>query len=158
MACYALLQLVEPLKLGVFTSALVSDVPSKTVWTQEALELLAPAMTKALWRLRVAPTLPAEALLVVGRYLDGSVSVDIEGGHSLVLRLGVHASPLNLTLISEASTPNLRAFRAAPAHSTQACRWLDDGSDLEIAYFHLPNATARASSLRFMSGLFDRFL
>ena len=39
--------LVEPLKLGVFISALVSDVEELSVWTIPALDLLVPAVKAA---------------------------------------------------------------------------------------------------------------
>ena len=150
--------LVEPLQLGVFTSALVSDVPSPTVWTVEALSLLAPAVSAARWRLKPPPTLPADAPLLVGRYLDGSVRVYVgPGGGALLLSLAPDAAPLNLTLVADGSTPTRRAYRAQPLHPTASCRSLDDGADLEIAYFVLPRAGANASSLRFMDGLFQRF-
>ena len=150
--------LVEPLKLGVFVSALVSDVPSSTVWTLDVMRLLAPAVAAALWRLRPPPALPAaDVPLVTGTYLDGSVVVAPDAANAtLQLRLGPAAAPLNLTLLADASTPTRRAFRAQPAHSTATCRTLDDGSDLEIATFTLPQPGARASRLRFMDGLFER--
>ena len=50
----------------------------------------------------------------------------------------------------------LVAFRAQPVHTTADCRWLDDGSDLEIAYFDLPVDGGAATSLRFMDGLWTR--
>ena len=148
--------LVEPLKLGIFVSALVSDVPSPTVWTVDALSLLAPAVSSALWRLKPPPQLPAGTELLVGKYLDGSVHVATSGA-VLLLTLAPGAAPLNLTLITAHSTPTMRAFYAQPVQSTATCRSLDDGQDLEIAYFSLPSAGANASSLRFMDGLFLRY-
>lgn len=128
-----------------------------TVWTTAALQQLAPAVIAAMWRLQPPPTLPTGASSVAGRYLDGSVSVDIEGGSALVLRLGPQSPPLNLTLLAEGSTPSRLAYRAAPVHATQACRWLDDGPDLEIAYFDILAAGANASALHFMSAQYERF-
>ena len=147
--------LVEELKLGAFTSALVSDVPSATVWTEEVVEILVPALIEALHRLRAPASLPAGAHQLTGRYFDG-VSVSIEHSSTLVLRLSPHASPLNLTLVDEISTPTRRIFRAHPAHSSADCRHLDDGVDFEFAYFTLPSAGANATRLRFMDGLFER--
>ena len=63
-----LVALVEPLKLGVFVSALVSDVASNSVWTLDALALLVPAVTRALWRLAPPAAAPKEASLLVGTY------------------------------------------------------------------------------------------
>ena len=52
---------MEDLKLGVFTSALVSDVDEKSVWTIPVLDRLVPAIEAALWKLKPKPTLPADA-------------------------------------------------------------------------------------------------
>ena len=147
-----------PVRTGhrLFVSALVSDVASKTVYTTAVLEELAPAISEAMWRLSPPPTLPESASLVVGRYLDGSVSIAAEG-NALVMRLGAESAPLNLTQLVYESTPTRIAFRAAPVHANLGCRWLDDGTDLEIAYFTLPAAKANATALRFMGGLYDRY-
>ena len=63
------------LRLGVFVSALVSEVSSSTVWTLDVLDALVPAISRALWRLAPAPALPPEAGLLTGAYGDGSVRV-----------------------------------------------------------------------------------
>lgn len=150
------LSLVEPLKLGIFTSALVSDVDDHTVWTVPALEILVPAVLTALWRLK-PPTPPptADDLRAVGSYYDGSVKVGVEGG-ALLLRLGDGASPLNLTRVP-LKDPKSLAFRAAPTASTEACRQLDDGQDQEIAYFSAPSESAKATRLDFMAGRYERY-
>ena len=126
------------------------------VWTADALSLLTPAVSSVLWRLKPPPTLPADAPQLVGRYLDGSVGV-AASGEALLLTLAPGASPLNLSFIAEHSTPTMRAFVAQPARSEASCRSLDDGQDLEVAYFSLPSAGANATSLRFMDGLFLRY-
>lgn len=151
--------LVEPLKLGIFVSALVSDVASDSVWTLDALALLVPAVTRALWRLAPPAAPPPEASLLVGTF--GRVVVALEDA-ALVMRLDPSAPPLNLTRVDEAggggssSSSELLAFRAMPVHSTADCRWLDDGADLEIAYFRMPPGGGPATSLRFMDGLWER--
>ena len=148
-------QLIEPLKLGVFTSALVSDVDSPTVWTQDALEILTPAIMSALWKLQKPGSIGPSTELLVGRYYDGSVSVKLEGKSTLYLRLSPTAKPLSLTYVESVSTKQTHVYRASPVNSTSSCRSLDDGQDLEYAYFTLQEGNAaHADHLRFMSGLY----
>ena len=47
-------------------------------------------------------------------------------------------------------------FRVQPVASTAGCRWLDDGEDLELAYFGVKSGGKKATSLRFMGSLFER--
>lgn len=161
--------LVEPLKLGIFASALVSDVPSPTVWTLDALNILVPSVISALRRLQPTPALPRDASLLVGRYCGGRMSVAIEGGTALVLRIGASGKPLELSdgvegiVATDATndgkrTTSIRALRAHPVRVTEDCRHLDDGSDLEIAYFTQAAPDANATSVRFMDSLCERAL
>ena len=59
---------VEDMKVGIFTSCLVSDASEHSVWTVPALAVLVPAVEAALWRLQPAPTLPPSAEEYVGTY------------------------------------------------------------------------------------------
>ena len=68
-------RLAQDLHLGVFTSALVTDVVDKTVWTIPALAILAPAVRQAMTDLQPGPRLPENASFYVGAYFDGSVTV-----------------------------------------------------------------------------------
>ena len=60
---------------------------------------------------------------------------------------------MNLTAIPGVD-PN-RALRAKPMNSSAGCRWLDDGSDLEIAYFDW-KADDSVWRLRFMDGAYGK--
>ena len=182
---------VQELKLGVFTSALVTDVEESSVWTVPMMDVLVPALEAALWRLKPPFSLPPKPTLdqLVGSYGGGEATVYAQAG-ALLLRLG-SADPLNLTAVvppagrggAPPGVASPKAPRAAdddddddyvffvqPLNSTQGCRWLDDGQDLEMAYFERGSAPARAGQaargegrragavvrLRFMDSLFDK--
>jgi hypothetical protein len=146
--------IVEPLKLGVFTSALVSDVDELSVWSIPSLDILIPAVTAASWKIAAshAPVLPSKSQAMVGDYYKpGTVSVTKRG--AVLILSGVGSQDMNLTAIPGVD-PNL-ALRAKPINSTAGCRWLDDGSDLEIAYFDW-KADDSVWRLRFMDGAYGK--
>ena len=63
-------------QLGIFTSALVSDVPEPSVWTRPALALLGPAVAAAVRRLQrlQRPQLPRGWQGTLNRYLSTDAS------------------------------------------------------------------------------------
>ena len=71
----------------------------------------------------------------------------------LVLRGWGGGGDMNLTTI-EGVDPN-RALRAMPVNSSAGCRWLDDGSDLEIVYFDWSHP-ATVERIRFMDAAFGK--
>ena len=136
--------LIEGLRLGIFTSALVSDVPEKSVWTIPALDIVAPAVRAALWRLQPPRALPTGWERLVGRYYTPSDPVVVRAdGAALLLTHG--ADVLNLTLTAIGGV--LRAHPASAPADQAGCRWLDDGTDEECVGAVRARAPSRASSL-----------
>ena len=140
--------LVEDLKLGVFTSALVSDVDEHSVWTIPALDILVPAVMAAAWSFVEKPPLPSKYSDLVGDYYDG-VAVAVQDDVLVLSGLG---ELMNLTAIE--GIDSSLALRATVMNSTDGCRWLDDGTDLEIAYFDWDGDAV--SRLRFMQSAFSK--
>eukprot|EP00947_MAST-08B_sp_MAST-8B-sp1_P004846 g4846.t1 len=164
--------LVEDLKVGVFTSALVSDVAELSVWTVPAMDILVPAVRAALWALQAArppPPLPSRHALMVGDYYEpNTVSVRLgkAAAPPFAPTLYLHTSPdpgdvLNLTAVP-GFDPNriLRAFPAAnnasstgaSAGASAGCRWLDDGPAQELVAFDWTEDGSAVHGLRFMGG------
>eukprot|EP00658_Telonema_sp_P-2_P043883 TRINITY_DN31759_c0_g1_i1.p1 TRINITY_DN31759_c0_g1~~TRINITY_DN31759_c0_g1_i1.p1 ORF type:complete len:168 (-),score=14.16 TRINITY_DN31759_c0_g1_i1:117-620(-) len=141
--------IVEPLKLGVFTSALVSEVAEKSVWTVPAMDILVPAVQRAAWMLAPGPSLPSGHSEMVGDYAFGTRVWAQGGGLRFVASSGV---VLNLTSM-EGVDPSA-ALRGHLVNSTEGCRWLDDGPDLEIVYFDWVGGTVLR--VRFMGTAFDK--
>ena len=149
------------MKVGIFTSCLVSDASEHSVWTVPALAVLVPAVEAALWRLQPAPTLPPSAEEYVGTYgpKDARVTVAIEGGNTLVAD-GLGGGKMNLTALAwpdagDGAVGPPHTLRARPVPPvTTGCRWLDDGSDLELVEFEVSGGKAQA--LSFMGGKYGR--
>ena len=153
------MSVVEELRFGVFTSALITDVEDHTVWTLPALRILGPAVKAAMAELQPKQALPPAYERFLGSYYDGSVNVEVDpqDASRLVLSLGPDATPLALSYEPSLGPDALRARPLAPLD----CRHLDDGANLEIVYFsfEVGGGTVmgtQASALEFMGGLYDR--
>lgn len=142
------LTVIEDLKLGIFTSALITDTSSNSVWTIDALEILAPAFDAALTRLQPIRVLPDNYALYVGKYFDGSVTVAVNGSR-LLFTSG--AGVLALTDVK-----GLNYILRAHNEDEIGCRWLDDGSNLELVTFVVEHSIVIA--LEFMGSRFGKFL
>ena len=120
----------------------MSDVDEDSVWTIPALDILVPAIQKALWRLKAkAPPVVPGAHDYVGRYFNG-VNVTLEA--SVLYMQAPNSTALNMTWVDR------DAFRVEAVASSQGCRWLDDGADQEIVYFERDQVRGQVRALRFM--------
>lgn len=150
--------MVGPLNLGIFISALVSDVPELSVWTIPALDILAPAVAAAAFKTQPKAALPPNVNRYLGTYFD-NVSVAVQD-NALMFKL--QNTFLNLTLMvgDQENSNSVHVFQAHPFNSTAGCRWLDDGVDTELVYFQMPKSGTseglQASSITFMGSRFDR--
>jgi CubicO group peptidase (beta-lactamase class C family) len=145
------LTFIEDLKLGIFTSALISDVESNSVWTIDALNILTPAIDKALRRLEPKPSLPDNYAMYVGKYYDGSVTVEINDNNQLIFNSS--AGSLNLIDL----VPPLKYALRVQNMNEMGCRWLDDGTNNEIVSFIVENSTA-VVAMEFMGSRYNKFL
>ena len=152
------MSVVEDLRLGVFTSALITDVQDKTVWTLPILRILGPAVKAAILELQPKDGLPPNHERFLGSYYDGSVNVEVDpqDASRMILMLGPHDTHLALSYEAALGPDALRARPLAPLD----CRHLDDGTNLEIAYF-IFNEDSRgggekASALGFMGSFYGR--
>ena len=149
--------LAEGLKLGVFVSALVTDVDEHSVWTVQALDLLVPAVSAAAWAAAAAApaALPSKSDAMAGKYYDGSVVIEATGAapREVLLFEGV-GETMNLTAIPGVD-PTV-ALRATVVNSTDGCRWLDDGTNLELVYFDWDASNATVEKIRFMGATYDK--
>ena len=125
-----------------------------------ALDILVPAVKAALWRLSAArgpPPLPSKHAAMVGGYFHPN-TVTIELGSSsrvLLFRTGPDGQLMNLTAIPGID-PNT-VLRARPVNSSQGCRWLDDGDDLELVYFEWASeAQSIVKSISFMGSRYGK--
>jgi len=149
------MSLVPELKLGIFVSALVSDVEDENVWTIAALDILIPLFKSALWRLAPVPTLPANYTALVGKYAisdgyyDTSVTVEVVGGQLIMNEGGGPNDILALSVVDGFEN----VLRVHIVNSTESCMWLDNG-DQEFAYFNILHG--QVESLRWMGGLYGR--
>lgn len=155
--------LISELKLGIFVSALQSDVSEDTVWAIPAIDLLSPAVLEILNERQPTYTLPEHYKQFVGSYhFNSSIFV----GPSGVLEGIIFGQHLNFTEVMDTSVNppvpigiGLRAEPIGPG-SNPGCRWLDDGSDLEIIYFDglkgPGDFTTLSSGFRFMGSAAER--
>ena len=140
------MSVIEELQLGVFASALITDVEDHTVWTLPALQILGPAVKSALSSLQPKNAdLPPNPDRFVGAYGEGVV-VKFDPQGSRLIASGLGSSLLALSYEPSLGLDNLRARPLSPLD----CRHLDDGADLEIVYFSFNGAGAKASALEFM--------
>eukprot|EP00036_Acanthoecidae_sp_10tr_P017269 CAMPEP_0206302090 /NCGR_PEP_ID=MMETSP0106_2-20121207/8544_1 /ASSEMBLY_ACC=CAM_ASM_000206 /TAXON_ID=81532 /ORGANISM="Acanthoeca-like sp., Strain 10tr" /LENGTH=301 /DNA_ID=CAMNT_0053732847 /DNA_START=29 /DNA_END=935 /DNA_ORIENTATION=+ len=128
--------LVDSLGLGVFTSALQSDVPEDSVWSIPVVDIIGPSLRSAMAALSEPYQLPSHYKQFIGQYFfNSSVFVSPAG----ILEGFIFGEHLNFTEVIDHSatppTPIATALRAAPVGYNPGCRWLDDGSDLELIYF-----------------------
>ena len=157
---------IEELKVGVFTSALVTDVKSNSVWTIDALKILAPALDAALTRLiqEQKESLPKYAMMYVGKYYDGSVQIYVnESDNTLWFESGAgpdgeSATILKLVEVKGANDQNLHVLRALDVAGVEnlGCRWLDDGDHLEIVKFVLNEEENVVTAMQFMGEQFGK--
>ena len=146
---------IEDLKLGVFTSAFVSDVEDSSVWTLPILKILAPALDTVLTRSSALPSTYKEYL---GRYYDGSVTVSVVNETNLIFVPGNDATPLRLV-----SVPGLTRVLRAVDVVQMGCRWLDDGTDQELVRFlwddpSEDNSSGFVRGMQFMGAQYDKIL
>lgn len=126
--------LIPELGLGMFASAFRSDVTpfdaSDTVWTLPALSQLIEPVTALLAAAQPAPTLPADAGVYIGTYgpQDSRMVISADG-QQLVGDFAGQAVLLSVFDGAGDGEHVLRAKLAKPGDT--ACRWLDDGSNLE---------------------------
>jgi hypothetical protein len=130
--------LVSELKLGIFVSALQSDVSEDSVWAVPMMDTLGSAVLSTLTTLQPAYVLPRHSAQFVGAYhFNSTVFVSVAG----VLEGYIFGQHLNFTEVLDYSVsptvPVGLALRAEPVGpgSNPGCRWLDDGADLELIYF-----------------------
>ena len=149
------MSIVEELRLGVFSAALITDVEDHTVWTLPALRIIGPAVKAAMEDLQPKKSLPQAYERFLGNYVDDvSVEVDPQDSSQLILLLGNDAHPLALSEDLPLLGPN--ALKANPTAALD-CRHLDDGSNLEIAYFSFDGGgDGKASSVEFMGQMYRR--
>ena len=151
--------IVEELKLGIFTSALISDTDELSVWTIPSLDLLIPAVSAADWANKPPPAaLPAASKLkqmIGGYYKPGTVTIALDASNKfLIFSEGASQPSMNLTAIDGIAMT--QAMRAQPITTKQGCRWLDDGSDLEILSWQWNAAGDKVVSIMFMHGKFGK--
>ena len=97
-----------------------------------ALDILAPAVRAALWKLKPAPKLPAGWKRFLGSYYKPSDPVIIEVVNGTTLFFTMDSGNTALNLSSTSIDGVLRAHPATIASGKDAgCRWLDDGTDQE---------------------------
>ena len=114
------------------------------MWTIPALDIVAPAVRAALWRLQPPRALPAGWERLVGRYYTPSDPVIVRAdGAALLLTHG--ADVLNLTTTAIGGV--LRAHPASAPADQQGCRWLDDGADEECVGAARARGPSRARPL-----------
>ena len=102
------------------------------MYTIPALDILVPAVMKAMKRQHKPAPLPANYARLVGTYYDGSVQV-VKMDQELVFHLFDQKLKLNpITWPEKANTPITNVLRAHPINSTAGCRWLDDGEDQNV--------------------------
>ncbi len=144
----------EDLQLGVFTSALVTDVDEHTVWTVPVLKILGPAIKEAMQKLAPLPQLPPGYERYLGSYYDGTVVVELVGSE-LVLR-GLGYGNKSGPLVSATAGLVLRAVDDAHPNLLRAhpsdldgigCRWLDDGVDQELVQFYFDGQEPAQSAI-----------
>ena len=141
------LTVIEELKLGIFTSALISDTESNSVWTIEALNILAPAVDQALTRLQPSAKLPTNYAMYVGKYYDGSVTIAVQKEQLIFTS---SAGELNLIEV-----PEMDNMLRVQNLNDIGCRWLDDGTNNEIVSFVVVNSTVVA--MEFMGSRYDKY-
>ena len=141
------LTVIEELKLGIFTSALISDTESNSVWTIEALNILAPAVDQALTRLQPSAKLPTNYAMYVGKYYDGSVTIAVQKEQLIFTS---SAGDLNLIEV-----PEMDNMLRVQNLNDIGCRWLDDGTNNEIVSFVVVNSTVVA--MEFMGSRYDKY-
>ena len=150
--------IVDELRLGVFTSALVSDVDEDSVWTIPALEILAPAFEAALNRLQPSPQLPKNYQRMEGSYYDGSVTIEADG-QTLVFKTSKDGARLQLKTDPTIPPDFLRAHDI-DGLSTLGCRWKDDGTDQELVQFIMGNGAGHKAdevvAIEFMGARYNR--
>lgn len=155
--------IVEELKIGVFVSALVSDVDDLSVWTQPALEMMTPIFQSVLQELQAPPSMPKNHTMYLGRYIQltppclSGIRAGIQEDDAVVtfdgsfLMLHRRGNPLlNLTAV-----PGMEhVFRAHVNRSPNDCLPSGAGENAELVYFEM--AGGHAASLRFMDALYKR--
>lgn len=159
------LTLAPDLNLGIFVSALTDPLPGgeDSAWTVPAADILTAALLDILWSHK--PHAPiADASRYEGQY-NGNWSVWQSPDGTLQARFG--GDVVNLTALSpppsagesdgEAESAVAGVFEAHSASAPDqqlGCRWLDDGTDQELAYFEFDSDIGmpgtRSSAVVFM--------
>jgi CubicO group peptidase (beta-lactamase class C family) len=176
--------IIPELKLGIFVSALQSEVaadtePDRSVWTLNISRQLVPPLLKLLRdHQAVAPALPPHHSKLLGdygppdqlltvRYTPGSNETQLEAGigiggapaafSAFMLAAFVTGDGTEVDADDDAAGVGSVVVARALALGVQGCRWLDDGVDQELLYFQFASEKADgAGSVLFMGGRYNR--
>ncbi len=153
------LMLVPEYKLGVFTSALVSDVSDGYVWTNAVLHMILPVLDGILQQYENnSYTLPPNYELLIGNYQcinetnticnDDIMNINVYKGQDGSQYLMMNTNERLLTTFHEDLSNILRAYKTEKQDCVDV-----DGSDAELVYFTFDNGSNQHStSLTFLEG------
>jgi hypothetical protein len=130
------LTLVPELDLGVFVSALTDPVQEDSVWTVATADILSKAVLAILDRHRPHPPIPNVDWYVGQYYNNWTVWMAAD---NITLQASFGGGTMNLTaleVVGVGAVPGVfKAHPTDPEDLALGCRWLDDGTDQELAYF-----------------------
>jgi len=154
--------IVPGLKLGVFASATITTFPedaSTAVFNIPALQILNPAFTAAVKKLQLTPPLPTNWRSWVGSYQgpdNTEISVFNQQNQLWVVTVidGEKYNPL-LLVPFPANNPDPATLQTKNPDPQVVCRWLDDGTDYEIAYATFDPSGHQVTNVTYMGQQFN---
>eukprot|EP01084_Bolivina_argentea_P244087 408989_1 len=152
--------IVPQYKIGIFNSALISDVSASHVWAYDVLNMLIPYVDNLLYKNGNINNyiLPNNYQLLIGSYrqkgytfmVNISVVMNEQYGLKYLKSTDSGGDMLRLNIF-ENDKNVLRAYNLDGSE----CRWLDDGQDQELVYFSFDNGDDKhATSFIFMENEF----
>lgn len=146
--------LIPELKLGVFTTAFVTDVSDPTVLNIPILSQLVPVLNQVLWGLQPNSSLPSNYKLFLGTYVNTNSGDDVTT---------IYVKNQVLLADTQGTTVNLTAFEYDPLVLRMkmvdvmdvSCRGLDDGVEFELIYFQLNDKKDHASQVMIMGEIYQ---
>lgn len=151
------LNLIAPLKLGVFTAVFDTDVADNTVWNVPIIErIVQPIMQILESRQEIVP-LPTNAEMYLGSYeANITVSIDPATHRMHFSSFGNSAFDPLIALEWTDLTTDLHAVRVQLNDTTHtACRWAEDGPDQEIMQFAI-DANNEVKAIWFMQATYAK--
>ena len=159
--------MVPEYKLGVFHSALISDVDDDDghVWAYDVMDMLVPFVDDLLYTNGIGfkYELPKNYELIVGHYIGpgfvGDIAVvDGPKGMKYLKVTDNDGDELRLEVFRNEFNGEVFDDKVLRAHNMDgsACRWLDDGEDQELMYFEFGNGdNQHATGAQFMGERFN---